>query len=54
MVAYFQIQGSEPTLIEGGTFQINYEEDFASAQTRFSAWLDRVIVAGLNACRLTL
>jgi Fic/DOC family len=54
VVACLQIQGTEPALIEGGTFQINYEEDPASAQTRFSAWLDRVIVAGLNAWRLTL
>jgi Fic family protein len=54
VVAYLQTQGSEPSLIEGGTFQINYEEDPASAQTRFSAWLDRVIVAGLNAWRVTL
>jgi Fic family protein len=54
VVAYLQFQGAKPALIEGGTFQINYEEDLASAQARFSAWLDRVIVAGLNAWRLTL
>jgi len=54
VVAYLNIQGAEPMLIEGGTFQINYAEDLASAETRFTAWLDRVIVAGLNAWRLTL
>jgi len=54
VVAYLQVQGAEPAPIEGGTFQINYEEDPDTAQARFSAWLDRVIVAGLNAWRLTL
>jgi hypothetical protein len=54
ILAYLQTQGAEPALIEGGTFQINYEEDPEAAEFRFSAWLDRVIVAGLNAWRLTL
>jgi hypothetical protein len=54
VVAYMTIAGAEPALIEGGTFQINYEEDLASATARFSAWLDRVIVHGLNMWRLTL
>jgi len=54
VVAYLVIQGAEPKPIEGGTFQINYEEEFSSAQTRFSAWLDRVVIEGLNAWRRTL
>jgi Fic family protein len=54
VVPYLAIQGTEPTLIEGGTFQINYEEDLDSAQKRFAAWLDRVIVNGLNMWRRTL
>ncbi len=54
VVPYLTRAGSEPKLIEGGTFQINYEEDLASATKRFSAWLDRVIVNGLNKWRLTL
>jgi Fic family protein len=54
VVAYLVLQGAEPALIKGGTFQINYEEDFASAQTRFSTWLERVIVEGLKEWRRTL
>ena len=54
VAAYLQVQGAEPDLLEGGTFQINYEEDLAAAEARFSAWLNRVIVAGLNSWRLTL
>lgn len=48
------MQGSEPTMIEGGTFLINYAESNDHAQTRFSFWLERIIVAGLNQWRLTL
>jgi Fic family protein len=54
VVPYLITQGAEPALIAGATFQINYEEDMASATTRFSAWLDDVIVKGLNMWRLTL
>ncbi len=54
VVAYFLPQGAEPTPSEGGTFLVNYEEDLATAQTRFSAWLERVIVEGLNEWRRTL
>jgi prophage maintenance system killer protein len=54
VVPYLVTQGAETNLIEGATFQINYEEDLASATTRFSAWLDDVIVKGLNMWRLTL
>jgi hypothetical protein len=54
VVAYLLLQGAEPSLIKDGTFQINYEEDILIAQTRFSAWLERVIVEGLNQWRLTL
>jgi Fic family protein len=54
VVAYLSTQGPEPILIEGGTFQINYEEDLASAQSRFSKWLEHVIVEGLNQWRQSL
>jgi Fic family protein len=54
VVAYLLVQGAEPLLLKDGTFLINYEEDLASAQTRFSAWLERVIVEGLNEWRRTL
>jgi Fic family protein len=54
VVPYLITQGAEPALIDGATFQINYEEDLASATKRFSAWLDDVIVRGLNMWRLTL
>jgi Fic family protein len=54
VVAYLSAHGAEPTLLKDGTFQINYEEDFASAQDRFSKWLERVIVEGLNQWRLGL
>lgn len=54
VVAYLSLEGAEPVLIKDGTFQINYEEDVANAQTRFSNWLDRVIVEGLMEWRRTL
>jgi Fic family protein len=54
VVAYLLPQGAEPVVIEDGTFQINYAEDFDPAQTRFSAWLERTIVEGLNQWRKTL
>jgi Fic family protein len=54
VVAYLFLQLAGPVLIEDGTFQINYAEDLATAQTRFSAWLERVIVEGLNEWRKTL
>ena len=54
VVAYLSIGGAAPKLIEDGTYQINYEENLASAQARFSTWLERVIVEGLNQWRRTL
>jgi Fic family protein len=54
VVPYLWTKGVDPKLIDGATFQINYEEDLASATTRFSKWLDDVIVKGLNMWRLTL
>jgi len=41
-------------VLEGGTFLINYEEDPAKAQARFSTWLDRIVVQGLNEWRRVL
>jgi Fic family protein len=52
--AHLNLEGAKSVPIEGGTFQINYEEDLASTQKRFAPWLDRVIVEGLNAWRRTL
>jgi len=54
VVPYFVTQGAEPKLVDGMAFQINYEEDLASATARFSPWLDDVIVKGLNMWRQTL
>ncbi len=55
VIAYLALRGgAELTLIEGGAFQINYEEDIASAKRRFSTWLERVIVKGLDQWRRTL
>ena len=54
LIAYLAISGVESTLIEGGTFQINYEEDLASAKARFATWLEHVIVKGLDQWRRTL
>lgn len=54
VVPYLTVAGGEPSLIGDSTFQINYQEDLASATKRFSAWLDRVIVQGLNMWRVTL
>ena len=54
VVGYFAAQSAEPIPIKDGMFQINYAEDLATAQTRFSAWLERMIVEGLNEWRKTL
>lgn len=54
VVAYFVTQGGESIRLKDGIFQINYEEDLAAAQTRFSSWLERIIVEGLNQWRRTL
>jgi hypothetical protein len=54
VVPHLSMQGTEPVLVDVGTFLINYEEDLASAQQRFSVWLEKVIVAGLNQWRLSL
>jgi Fic family protein len=53
-VAYLALEGKEPKVLEGGTFQINYEEEPASAENRFSKWLERMIVEGLNRWRESL
>ena len=52
VLAYLSIQGMEPIVLS--TFLINYKEDLASAQQRFSTWLERVIVTGLNQWRASL
>jgi Fic family protein len=54
VVAYFVPHNAEPILSEGGNFLINYAEDLAVAQARFSAWLERMILEGLNQWRRTL
>jgi fido (protein-threonine AMPylation protein) len=54
VVAYLVVEGREPKVLEGGTFQINYEEEPASAESRFSKWLERMIVEGLNRWRESL
>lgn len=54
VAAFLEPQGAKPVTLEGGTFQINYEEDLASAQSRFAPWLDRMIVEGLNQWRRRL
>jgi Fic family protein len=54
VIAYLAVYEAEPELIEGGTFQINYEEDLESAKARFSPWLEGVIVKGLDQWRRTL
>jgi hypothetical protein len=53
VTAGLTIEGTEPIVIESG-FRINYEEDAATAQLRFSAWLERVIVEGLKQWSRTL
>jgi Fic family protein len=52
VAAYLVPSASE--ILEGGTFQINYEEDLASAESRFSTWLERMILEGLKKWRETL
>jgi fido (protein-threonine AMPylation protein) len=54
VVSFLSLQDVGPLFIANGTFEINYAEDLAAAQTRFSAWLERVIVEGLNQWRQTL
>ncbi len=54
VIGQLDFQGSGPLPIDGATFQINYEEDLQSAKTRFSTWLDGVIVRGLNQWRQSL
>jgi prophage maintenance system killer protein len=54
VVAHLSIYGAEPALIEGGTFLINYEEDLNSAEIRFLAWLEHVVIEGLKEWRRTL
>ncbi len=54
VVPYLVTEGIRHTLIGGMGFQINYEESLESATKRFSAWLDEVIVKGLNMWRRTL
>jgi fido (protein-threonine AMPylation protein) len=52
--AYLTLARKDLVPIKGGTFQINYEETREAALARFSPWLDRVIVEGLNEWRRTL
>ncbi len=54
VIAYLSIQGAEPIIIEGPSFQINYEEEVSKARDRFSTWLEHVIVEGLKEWRRTL
>jgi len=54
VVAYLSPQGADPILIKNGTFLVNYEEDLTTAQTRFSDWLEQVIIAGLTEWRRTI
>jgi Fic family protein len=52
VVAYLAFEGKEPLVL--GTFQINYEEETASAEKRFSPWLEGMILEGLKQWRRTL
>jgi Fic family protein len=53
-VVPYYIQDQLATSLRAGAFHINYEEPLESAQARFSTWLERVIVAGLDQWRRTL
>jgi len=50
----FGFAGGHPVAIEGGDFQINYEEPLLEVQARYMAWLERVIVEALTKWRQTL
>ena len=54
VVPHLLAQASEPKLITGRGFLINYEEEPAKAQSRFSPWLEHVILEGLNEWRRNL
>ena len=48
------VTGRRPSIVGNYPFMVNYVEREVDAQARFSAWLERIIVAGLNQWRLTL
>ena len=50
VVAYLG-QQDNVYVLEGGAFLISYEEDAAQVPTRFSTWLERMIILGLNEWR---
>jgi hypothetical protein len=54
VLPFLFVQGTGPLVVEGSVFRINYAESYDRAQARFSVWLERVIIAGLNQWRLTL
>ena len=54
VLAYLAMNGSESISIEGGAFQINYEEDLESAKARFTRWLDSILIKALNEWRRRL
>jgi hypothetical protein len=54
-VGYLLIRGSQTVVhLKASAFQTNYEEDLETAKTRFSAWLDNIIVRGLDEWRRAL
>lgn len=54
VTVYLHCDAAEPIMLDGGLFQINYQEDAISAEARFRPWLERMIVQGLNEWRKTL
>lgn len=54
VIAYLMIEGGQVLPIEGGTFQINYEEDLPTAKARFQPWLAKTIMRGLDEWRKRL
>lgn len=54
VVAYSELQSKDTSPLEGGTFQINYEESPDKAVSRFTPWLERMITLGLDEWRRSL
>jgi hypothetical protein len=53
-VGYYAVADSEPVVVGGGGFQVNYVEEPYQAKARFSTWLEQAIVEGLNEWRRSL
>jgi fido (protein-threonine AMPylation protein) len=54
VAARLEANDQQPSQVNGGSLQINYEEPLHAAEARFGPWLDRVITEGLMQWRRAL